>query len=134
VLLGDKGNDTIKGGAGADTITGGEGGDKITGGDGADVYVYLTKADSGTGADTFDIISDFDVANDKFDLTALLANDTFDFIAAENGAFTGTGPEVRWDKDGTTTTIEIDVDGNGTADMKIQLDDAVNLTSSNFNL
>ena len=133
-LLGGAGKDKIDGGAGADKITGGAGADTLTGGAGADIYVYLTKDDSGTAADTFDIVTDFDVASDKFDLTAVLANDTFDFITAEGGAFTGTGPEVRWDKDGTTTTIEIDVDGNGTADMKIQLDDAVDLTAAHFNL
>jgi hypothetical protein len=39
---------------------------------------------------------------------------------------------VRWDKDGGKTLIEIDVDGNGTADMKIELDDSVDLTATNF--
>ena len=52
----------------------------------------------------------------------------------QGGAFTGTGAEVRWDKDGGKTLVEIDIDGDGTADMKIQLDDAVDLTASNFNL
>lgn len=133
-LLGGAGKDKIDGGAGADKITGGAAADTLTGGAGADTYIYLVKDDSGTAADSFDIITDFDVANDKLDLTAILASDTFDFIAAEGGAFTGTGAEVRWDKDGGKTLIEIDVDGNGTADMKIELDDAVDLTATNFNL
>lgn len=134
IIKGGDGADTIVGGAGADTITGGLGADKITGGDGADVFVYTVKEDSGTAADTFDIITDFDVANDKFDLTALLENDEFDFIATEGNAFTGNGPEVRWDKTGGKTLIEIDVDGNGTADMKIELEDEVDLTAAHFNL
>lgn len=134
VLLGGAGKDKIDGGVGADKITGGAGADTLTGGAGADTYMYLAKEDSGTAADTFDIITDFDVASDKFDVTALLANDTFDFIAAEGGAFTGTGAEVRWDKDGGKTYVEIDIDGNGTADMKIALDDAVDLTAANFTL
>lgn len=133
-LLGGAGKDKIEGGAGVDKITGGAGADTLTGGAGKDTYVYLVKEDSGTAADTFDIITDFAVADDKFDLTALLAADTFDFLAAEGAAFTGTGAEVRWDKDGTKTIIEIDIDGNGTADMKIELDDAVDLTASNFSL
>ena len=133
-LLGGAGKDKIDGGAGADKFTGGAGADTLTGGAGADTYIYLAKDDSGTAADTFDIITDFDATTDKFDLTALLANDIFDFVAAEGGAFTGTGPEVRWDKDGAKTFVEIDVDGNGTADMKIELDDAVDLTATNFNL
>jgi Ca2+-binding RTX toxin-like protein len=133
-LLGGAGKDKIDGGAGVDKITGGAGADTLTGGAGVDTYIYLSKDDSGTAADTFDIITDFDVANDKIDLAAVLASDTFDFIAAEGGAFTGTGAEVRWDKDGSKTFIEIDVDGNGTADMKIELDDSVDLTAGNFNL
>lgn len=133
-LLGGAGKDKIDGGTGVDKITGGAGADTLTGGAGADTYIYLTKDDSGTAADTFDIITDFDVANDKFDLAAVLASDVFDFIAAEGGAFTGAGPEVRWDKDGGKTLVEIDVDGDGTADMKIELDDAVDLTATNFNL
>ena len=134
VLLGGAGKDKIDGGPGADKITGGAGADTLMGGTGADTYIYLAKDDSGTAADTFDIITDFDATTDKFDLTALLTSDTFDFVAAEGGAFTGTGPEVRWDKDGAKTFVEIDVDGNGTADMKIELDDAVDLTATNFNL
>lgn len=90
--------------------------------------------DSGTAADTFDIITDFDVANDRFDLTALLENDTFVFLATEGDAFSGNGPEVRWDKDGGKTSIEIDVDGDGTADMKIELEDEIDLTAAQFNL
>ena len=131
---GGSGNDTIDGGAGNDTITGGAGADTITGGAGADVFAYTAQTDSGTGADEFDIITDFDVANDRFDLTALLESDTFDFLATEDDAFTGNGPEVRWNKDGGKTLIEIDVDGDGTADMKIELEDEIDLTAAHFNL
>ena len=134
VILGGDGADVIKGGAGNDTVTGGAGADTITGGDGNDVYVYTAKTDSGVDADTFDIIKDFSIADDKFDFTALLENDVFHFIAAEGGAFTGTQAEVRWDKTGGNTLIEIDIDGDGTADMKIQLDGGLNLTEANFNL
>lgn len=136
VITGGAGNDVLKGDAGDDTITGGAGADTITGGDGSDVYVYTDIADSGVVADTFDLITDFDVANDKFDLTALLASDEFDFIAANGGAFTGgsDNPEVRWTKSGGSTIIEIDIDGNGVADMQINLDDEVDLTAANFNL
>jgi Ca2+-binding RTX toxin-like protein len=133
-LLGGAGADTITAGAGADKLTGGAGADTMTGGAGADTYIYTASSDSGTASDSFDIITDFDVSADKFDLTALLANDTFDFVAAEGGAFTGTGAEVRWDKDGGATLIEIDINGDGTADMKIKLDDSVDLTASNFSL
>ena len=112
--------------------TGGAGADTLTGGAGADTYIYTAQGDSGTLADTFDIVTDFDVASDKFDLTALLESDEFEFLDAEGTAFSGNGPEVRWDKDAGKTTVEIDIDGDGNADMKFELDDEVDLTDSNF--
>lgn len=137
VISGGEGADKIDGGAGADTITGGLGADTITGGEGADVYVYTAKEDSGVADDTFDIITDFDVTKDKFDLSAFLeGNDELHFIATAGHAFTagGTDGEVRWEKSGGATYVYIDLDGDDTADMKIKLDDAVDLTASNFNL
>lgn len=137
VITGGDGADKIDGGAGADTITGGLGADTITGGDGADVYVYTAKEDSGVADDTFDIITDFDVAKDKFDLSAFLeGNDELHFISTAGQAFTagGTDGEVRWEKSGGATYVYVDLDGDDTADMKIKLDDAVDLTASNFNL
>jgi len=63
---GGAGNDTIDGGAGADTITGGIGRDTLTGGTGADILVYNSRDDRG------DIITDFDPAEDHFDVNGLL--------------------------------------------------------------
>lgn len=41
---------------------------------------------------------------------------------------------VHWEKGGWSTFIYIDVDGDDQADMKIELEDEVDLTASNFNL
>jgi Ca2+-binding RTX toxin-like protein len=64
-------SDTISGGAGNNTITGGGGGDLITTSGSADILVYGGAADStSTG---FDIVTDFNVAHDKFDLPGTVA-------------------------------------------------------------
>jgi hypothetical protein len=57
---------TLAGGAGADTITASQGGDTITGGDGADWLVINKNPWSPH------IVKDFEVGEDKLDLSALL--------------------------------------------------------------
>jgi len=60
------GNDTAIGGSGADTFYGGDGADDLTGGGGADTFSYLAVSNS-TGVN-FDLVHDFDVGVDRFDL------------------------------------------------------------------
>lgn len=85
LLYGGAGNDKIFGGTGNDQLFGGDGNDKLDGGSGND---FMT---GGAGADTFvlnfgggsqnDTITDFDVTQDKIDVTALGISD-FDTIKA----------------------------------------------------
>ncbi|MBA1244042.1 putative Ig domain-containing protein [Pseudomonas japonica] len=75
-LNGLAGADSINAGAGNDRINGGAGADTLTGGAGADTFIYTSRLDSyrnyNTGGDTVtDLVTDFDVANDKIDLSAL---------------------------------------------------------------
>ncbi|MBL0370777.1 M10 family metallopeptidase C-terminal domain-containing protein [Rhizobium sp. KVB221] len=129
-LLGGAGADTISGGAGDDIITGGAGADKLTGGAGKDTFVYTGMSDTGA-ADHFDLITDFDVAEDKFDLTELSLTDVFVFTGT--GAFTKGGePEVRYEKGATNTMVQFDTDGDGDVDMQIELTGLKDLTGSNF--
>jgi Ca2+-binding RTX toxin-like protein len=65
LLLGGAGDDLIKGHDGDDIIVGGAGNDTIRGGAGADQFVYETAQD-GT-----DLIRDFELGSDLFNLTAL---------------------------------------------------------------
>ncbi len=60
---GGNGNDDIQGGDHADEIGGGAGNDTLTGGDGADVFVFAP-------AEGMDVITDFDLDQDRLDLTA----------------------------------------------------------------
>ena len=73
-ITGGDANDTIWGGAGDDTLAGGNGNDVLrgdagndllSGGGGADTFVYQVTA---WGADT---ITDFDIAQDRLDVSAL---------------------------------------------------------------
>ncbi|MEC3863211.1 DUF4214 domain-containing protein [Mesobacterium sp. TK19101] len=63
-LLGLGGNDTLIGGAGNDSLSGGGGDDSLTGGSDADTFVV----ELGMGHDT---ITDFDVTQDRLDVSAL---------------------------------------------------------------
>ncbi|WP_040261690.1 putative Ig domain-containing protein [Pseudomonas massiliensis] len=75
-LNGLAGEDTLNGGGGNDLINGGAEADTLTGGAGADTFVYASRLDSYRnyntgGATVTDLITDFDVASDKIDLSEL---------------------------------------------------------------
>ena len=123
-IVGGAGDDLIYGLGGNDWIAGGRGADVIRGGLGADRYVYQFVTDSTARA--FDIITDFEDTKDKIDLSAIDANSAlaedqaFTFIGAN--AFTRTAGELRaYRIEGNSWAVEADVDGDGTADLYIQV-------------
>ena len=73
VLYGGNGDDNLVGGigdhSGNDTLFGGLGADVLNGGAGNDIYVYETALES--TANSRDLIRQFSVTDDKFDLSAL---------------------------------------------------------------
>jgi hypothetical protein len=137
-IFGNAGSDRLNGGDQVDTINGGNdidkirgdgGADILTGGAGADVFKYRAIADSGTTAGTRDTITDFLAGTDRLnfvriDANASLAGDqAFTFI--NTAAFTNTGlGQIRWVDLGADLKVEVDVDGNGVADMHILLQGA----------
>lgn len=143
------GNDQVRGGLQIDTISGGDGNDKIigfygadvlTGGAGADQFRYLFADDSRTGA-AADRITDFLSGTDRLNFALLDA----DPVAAgrqalsyiDTAAFTATGAaQVRYGVSGADLLVQVDLDGNGTADMEIVLLGAgtQTLTSGDFML
>ncbi|MCG6901430.1 MAG: M10 family metallopeptidase C-terminal domain-containing protein [Rhodobacter sp.] len=126
-LLGNRGNDSLDGGDGNDRLIGGEGVDTLTGGDGEDEFVYKTVSASPSSAP--DEITDFVVGTDKLDLSLL----TSDPITLELlGVFTGTGPSLRTAEIAGDTRVNIDVDGDGVADMRIVLVGTTGLMESDF--
>ncbi len=87
-LYGDDNSDTLLGGAGADKLFGGQGDDilngglgqdQLSGGEGADVFVFNQTPD------IYDIITDFNVAEDTIDLSGLLSENGFVTIKPVSG-------------------------------------------------
>ncbi|MFM5948181.1 MAG: putative Ig domain-containing protein [Novosphingobium sp.] len=130
----DDGADQVRGGNLADVIDAGGGNDKImglggadvlTGGLGADQFRYLFAADSGLGIEA-DRIFDFTNGQDKLDFRVLDANpniagrQALSFVGTSAFAATGTA-QLRYGDSGADTLVQIDLDGNGTADMEIVL-------------
>jgi Ca2+-binding RTX toxin-like protein len=148
ILNGDTGNDTLLGAGGADTMNGGAGNDELrggrefdtmTGGADHDTFVII-NGDFGTldpmiGFGHRDIITDFQVGQDKIDLNFLDAkagveNDqAFSFIGTAKFSAEG---QVRQITEGDHTVIQANNVGEAGADFEIQLTGFVNLGSNDF--
>jgi Ca2+-binding RTX toxin-like protein len=103
-LYGGQGDDMLYGNLGDDVLQGGLGRDTLTGGDGADTFKFVTVNDSPVS--TADIITDFQVGIDKIDLSAL-PKSPFDTLRVSLA-------------DGNTY-LDVDLGGNGSTDLRIQL-------------
>lgn len=113
-LSGNAGNDSIDAGGGNDVISGGSGTDTLTGGAGNDVFFFAALGDSAAGAGR-DIVTDF-AEGDKIDLSAIGATS---FVGGE--AFTGRAGQVRSVMLADKTIVEYDSDGDGRADLQVEL-------------
>jgi len=125
-LYGEAGNDSLLGGLGDDRLTGGTGADRLEGGLGNDLFVF-TATDTAT-----DIIADFARGRDRIDLSAIdandatAANDAFRFIGAT--AFSNVAGELRF----AGGVLYGDVDGDGIADLIVQLNGTSTLATADF--
>jgi len=125
---GDTGHDYLLGGDGDDTLFGGVGTDELTGGSGKDTFVFNRKADSLRGNPS-DTITDFTVGEDRVDLSGL----GIDLVYIGNAGFSGVAGEVRVKTSGgTDKVIQVDVDGDGSWDMKIVVSDVTEMGESDF--
>ncbi len=131
-LRGDAGDDKLFGDAGDDRLIGGDGNDRLEGGDGADQFRFSFE-DLG---DT-DRIVDFDGSEgDRINLssidanTGLAGNQAFVFVGMRG--FSGTAGELHVVASKTGMALSGDVGGDGIADFSIILDNAPNLTATDF--
>lgn len=125
-ISGNAQDDVLIGGAGKDSIYGGGDADTLTGGLGADKFIYRAASDSTLAA--MDTIEDFKQA--QHDKISLVAIGDFDFVGTD--AFSGDGLEVGYAISGGNTVVRADTDGDGDADLSIQLTGEVSLTDGDF--
>lgn len=129
-IMGSSGNDILVGHRGNDTLNGGEGADVLTGGAGADVFVWSSAADAGLDAQS-DIIKDFKRGLDIVDLSEI-GDGSFKFLG-KTKALTGTGKmEAKFVKSAGEVSLVLDIDGDGSADARIQFEGIAFLTASDF--
>ncbi len=126
-LRGGRSNDTLNGGNDNDILLGGLGSDTLTGGTGADLFVFNRKNDStNTGND---VITDFSLGEDLVDLSGLPGALT---LIGSSG-FSGTAGEVRVvTTGGSNNVIRVDLDGDGSGDMKILVQGVTGLGEDDF--
>ena len=135
-LLGRNGADVIDGRGGADLIDGGGSADILTGGQGYDTFRYQLAGES--RANAADTITDFDRAFDLIDLSRVDADEAaaghqpFAFIG--QAAFGGAAGELRYAVSGDDARVEADLNGDGLADMAIDLLGITQLTVADFTL
>ncbi|WP_181817361.1 calcium-binding protein [Paracoccus pantotrophus] len=122
-LLGGAGDDLLQGGDGSDTLAGGAGSDTLVGGLGADVFVFSATEDLDG---SIDVILDFQPGEDRIDLAGL----GLTFIGSEN--FSAPGQlRADWSQAGAHRLL-VDLDGDGTAELTIQLGGLEQLNASDL--
>lgn len=134
-LIGSSLSNVLNGGAGDDTLTGGSGADLLSGGTGNDRFVFA-NFDSGVDDGSRDVIIDFVRGDDRIDLRQIdavadtAADDAFTFI--RGNAFTSHAGEMRFEAISGGVKVMMDMDGDGQADMAIDVMGVTNLWGSDF--
>lgn len=130
-LLGGAGSDYLDGGSGDDALNGGIGQDYLLGGAGSDRFDYNAANESPVGGANRDVLFDFSGNGagfgDRIDLHDIDANpflggdQAFQWI--QGNAFDAPG-QVRY----SGGVVQVNISGNGGAEMEIQLIEAPALT------
>jgi Ca2+-binding RTX toxin-like protein len=96
------------------------------------VFVFISISESDT-AQTADLIADFSKKDDVIDLG------TLGLVTATAIAYVGTGPfagggvsSVRHQREGGIVIVSVDGDGDGVADMVVNVTGTASLTEANF--
>ena len=131
VILGAA-DDMVFGSQGADLIHGGLGADQLDGSGGADTYSYRSVAES-TAASTDSLVLG---EGDRIDLGVIDAdsgtdgNQAFTFIG--DAAFGNVAGQLRASQSGNIWIVEGDVDGDGVADLVINVTSADPIVAGDF--
>ena len=134
-IEGNVAGNVLSGGLGNDTLVGGLGRDVLTGGGGNDVFDFNRVGDSIRGVNR-DLITDFRVGEDKFDLSGIDANTK---IAGDQGfAFIGAAlfhhvaGELRAIQYLGHTYVCADVNGDAVTDFQLDLQGKLALKGADF--
>ncbi|WP_298625103.1 DUF5801 repeats-in-toxin domain-containing protein [uncultured Legionella sp.] len=104
VLEGGDGKDVLAGLTGNDVLIGGRGDDTLTGGAGMDLFKWEADDHGTEGMPHFDVITDFNPAEDKIDLSELLQGEHI-------GNYTNF-LHLDYDSDSNTTILSISTQGH----------------------
>ncbi|SFM42903.1 beta strand repeat-containing protein [Nitrosomonas communis] len=116
-FTGGQGDDAYIASSNGDIITGGLGGDLVFLGTAADKLLYNAQAES-NGITTKDSVSNFDVTADSIQFAANMQKGSAAYIGGNS--FTNTdSTQVRFDD--AAQTLQVDLNGDGAADMGITL-------------
>ena len=122
-IRGDNRDNIIDGGDGNDTIRGQEGDDTLTGGNGADKFIYLLKDIN--RFQNVDDITDFDMSEDKLDLSRIL-DDATDETVQDYVEVTVSGDDLalacNYDGDGDDFTDVCVLEGLGAFTLESLMD------------
>jgi Ca2+-binding RTX toxin-like protein len=140
-LEGGSGADSLEGGSGDDVLTGGLGADQLAGGEGSDSFKFVWVDESEPTADNRDHILDFMQGVDRIDLRIDADNDVpedqaFHFVGLAD--FGKSHLELRFGHiqgshdDEIRTLIEADTDGDGHANLQIELHGLFTMTADDF--
>ncbi len=137
-LYGDAGGDVLSGQNGDDFLYGGAGEDSLTGGAGADTFAFsaldMRRSSLGQAAEKDKILDLSFAANDRIDLSAIDANTGLDGDQAFSfvSKFTKLAGQAVMTLSGGITTLQLDVDGDGKADLMIAITGNVTATTANL--
>ena len=123
-MIGDNTNDLLVGLKGNDRFMGAAGADRLIGGGGNNQFIYTDASDSPNLDGERDKIFGFQSNKDKFNFRAV--ESTLTYIAAK--PFSGSAGEIQF----KNKMLMLDVDGDKTADLAIELPGVKSLSDSNF--